>query len=339
MNNKFIYAVLFSSILVALSGCDDKKAEPKPAHVAAKAADTAEKSSTAAAPKASAAEVAAKLQIYIKCYSLLDAGINHSFNQYSSWVKDVDQGPAGNETEVSGMSPVNSKLLEFCNNKMPLAAERQPGIPELDRAALNFIKSANSLSEVMNSLSQYYQQEDYKKDAFLKGKTSHAEFMNKLKSYNSDSVAFRSAIDTANDAQQLARLQEIEQSEGKNVRYHALSIVINAKKLNAILVQDKFSAESATRIVSEIQASLDVMKQPSANTAKKPQDYSKLIKNIEEYVLAAQQRINHVRDNQPFTEAEKAQLTDQKSSAMVEGTFNHAMKANNEMVASFNLLQ
>lgn len=339
MNNKFIYAVLFSSILVALSGCDNKKAEPKPAYVAAKAADTAEKSSTAAAPKASAAEVAAKLQIYIKCYSLLDAGINHSFNQYSSWVKDVDQGPAGNETEVSGMSPVNSKLLEFCNNKMPLAAERQPGIPELDRAALNFIKSANSLSEVMNSLSQYYQQEDYKKDAFLKGKTSHAEFMNKLKSYNSDSVAFRSAIDTANDAQQLARLQEIEQSEGKNVRYHALSIVINAKKLNAILVQDKFSAESATRIVSEIQASLDVMKQPSANTAKKPQDYSKLIKNIEEYVMAAQQRINHVRDNQPFTEAEKAQLTDQKSSAMVEGTFNHAMKANNEMVASFNLLQ
>lgn len=339
MNNKFIYAVLFSSILVALSGCDNKKAEAKPAYVAAKAADTAEKASTAAAPKASAAEVAAKLQIYIKCYSLLDAGINHSFNQYSSWVKDVDQGPAGNETEVSGMSPVNSKLLEFCNNKMPLAAERQPGIPELDRAALNFIKSANSLSEVMNSLSQYYQQEDYKKDAFLKGKTSHAEFMNKLKSYNSDSVAFRSAIDTANDAQQLARLQEIEQSEGKNARYHALSIVINAKKLNAILVQDKFSAESATRIVSEIQASLDVMKQPSANTGEKPQDYSKLIKNIEEYVLAAQQRINHVRDNQPFTEAEKAKLTDQKSSAMVEGTFNHAMKANNEMVASFNLLQ
>lgn len=339
MNNKFIYAVLFSSILVALSGCDDKKAEPKPAHVAAKAADTAEKASTAAAPKASAAVVAAKMQVYIKCYLLLDGSVFISLDQYSDGVKDINQGSSGNETVASRIDPINSNFLEYCNNEISLAAERQPGIPALDRTALIFIKSAESLNEEINSLNQYYQQGEYKKDASLKGKALRAELMNKLKSFNSDSAAFRSAIDTVSDAQQLARLQEIEQSEGKNARYHALSIVINAKKLNAILVQDKFSAESATRIVSEIQASLDVMKQPSANTAKKPQDYSKLIKNIEEYVLAAQQRINHVRDNQPFTEAEKAQLTDQKSSAMVEGTFNHAMKANNEMVASFNLLQ
>ncbi len=97
-------------------------------------------------------------------------------------------------------------------------------------------------------------QENYKDDAFAKGKTLHQTFLKNLESFEAVAESYHAAIQEINDKRQLAELKNIEEREGKTFHYYSLAVMISAKQINNLISQDKFDAEAAMKKVSELDA-------------------------------------------------------------------------------------
>lgn len=63
-------------------------------------------------------------------------------------------------------------------NKMRVVA-LTPALQPIDGVAVSYIDAAVALGNTINEMDKYYTQENYKDDAFAKGKTLHQTFLKK----------------------------------------------------------------------------------------------------------------------------------------------------------------
>ncbi|AVF37376.1 hypothetical protein BV494_06125 [Rahnella sikkimica] len=345
--NGMVCAAIISSLAFAITGCDDKKTEISVSENAPKTAQTpqtatTEKKADAPLSEAKVAEqsitpeeiIAQKMETYIRCFNVVDSSVYRSVERYASWLEDVKQGPTGKENIVYGIYPLIAQNIIPCNTEIEVVAKLQPPLEPIDSAAVSYIHSVVSIAKVINPLSKYYEQQDYKDDAFQKGKTEHIKLLSEWEVFSAASVAYRAAIEDVNDAAQLTRLKEMEKTAGQSFEYHALSIMVNAKKLNKLIQKDEFSVEDAMKMVAVIQTSIDSTKKQVVAGI----DTSQFISAAENYQLAAKQLIRRIRDHEDFDEGDKMMLQSALSAFTVEGSFSKVMKSYNDMVADYNRL-
>lgn len=330
-----IGSALVATMLYGCGGGDDKKASAtnEPAKsTASSAAPSKQKSGS------SAENLDKKLSVYIKCYNS-SRRIDDSINRYSSWVKDMEQGPTGKERNVYGLYSVNLKGITECKTKITDVAALAP-VTDLDKAAVAFANDAETVGQLVDELYGYYDQKDYKDDDFKKGKELHSPFASSAKQYLISANMFADLIDVENDKRQVEQLAEIEKQQGKNANYYRLSIMIQSKKIANLLYEDNFSVDQVKELIDQyskdVDAASDYYEDPNNKDAMKKLGImtdSKLrsvISAAKDFNKSAKERYRSVRDNKPIRSSTPS------TAKFTTGTVQNVQAKYNDLVNAFN---
>lgn len=346
-------------IALALSACDNKKEEstvsaPTTVHSTPPQAEKSDDQKAADAAKAKAEETAKKaqeesqdveaatsekMQAYIQCYNSIDSSIHDSINRYSLWVKDFEKGPTGKERIVYGLYSIHQNSVDSCQKNVAKALAIKPAFNPMDEIAANYLAAAEKVSAEINTLNRYYDQEDYKDDAFAKGKELHPKLLAAYKAFEPASKAFSQSISQINDERQKAHLKAIEKEEGKTLSYYSLAIMLDAKSINNMIEEESFDAEKSLAMVAELQSKIEASR-PLIEERKKSSDlsyisYDSLLSQADNYAKAAKERIRRVRDKVPYSTGEKMNLGT-AGEWMVNGSVGKLIREYNSLVDNYN---
>ncbi|MBI6550390.1 YiiG family protein [Xenorhabdus lircayensis] len=340
-------------IALALSACDNKKEESVQPVASASSAETAQDSSVAGkieqlANKAKDETVqdpeeviSVKMNAYVECYNSLDGSIHGSMSRYASWLNDWEKGPTGKESVVYGLYSVRQDSVADCQERIKKVAAMTPALKPIDDIAVSYIdKSAKIVSEI-NPLKRYYEQEDYKDDAFAKGKEKHPQLIAAYNEFDPISEEYSEAIEKMNDERQSLVLQQMEKEGDLTLDYYSLAIIFEAKKIRQMVDRDAFNAAQALAMVAKLQNKA-ASALPLIEELKKAGDlsymrYKSLLRQTDEYAKAAKERIRRVRDKVPYTSGEKMNLGG-IGEWMVDGSPSKLLKAYNRLIEEFNRL-
>lgn len=339
--NLLASAIVIGIMALGMTGCDDKKAEtqtPPPAN-SQSAAPTAVKAEakpeTAAQPVVDAEAVYNEtMNVYIKCYNKLQIPVQHSLARYVDWVKDFKQGPTGKESHVYGIYSISQSNLTECEKGIKSVVALTPALEPIDGVALNYINTAVALGNTINEMDKYYTQENYKDDAFAKGKTLHQVFVKNIEAFEPVAESYHAAIQEINDKRQLEELKNIEQREGKTFNYYSLAVMISAKQINKMISQENFDAEAAMKKVAELETLVAQAKEVSKDSMN-----SLFTGAADRYQLAAKKYVRRIRDKVPYSDWDKETLQDANTSWMVQDSYPQSLRAYNEMVGNYNRLR
>ncbi len=178
----------------------------------------------AAAQTPSAVE---KLNAYVGCINRLSARAYDSRARYFSWA--AKSGPTGHERIIYGLYTIYDTT--DCRNNVEKANALEPHDAELEAAATAYAKAATKLELLLKEADDYYTQQDYKDDKMAKGKALHPLLVAAWDDFESADKNLRGGVETINDKRALEKLAAIEQSEGRQARYHVEALMIQAKRV------------------------------------------------------------------------------------------------------------
>ena len=331
-------------LLLTLSACG-KKEEPAPAPAPAAAPSVADANADAArAVVTTAAQDAAedaddteqeedqgataKLNVYIDCFNSSYGRAHEAMSRYQSWIKDMNIGPTGKERTVYGTYTVAEHVLAGCTEPVQQAAAGKPVMPELDAAALQYSATLLAWGKTLFEVDKYYERQEYKDDGMARGKALHPEIVSHFNAYTKATDNFNHALEAENEKQQQQRLAEIEKSQGRKFAYWRGTTMYKAKKAAELLGENKMDVSKAQAQFKEFEQAADGLNAYAKQAdAKLPMMWTMFEDQVEQFRIAAKQRLRAVRDNQP------------PESATGEGSSDHMLETYNELVQGSNQLQ
>src|SRR5688572_13710831 len=160
-------------------------------------------------------KLGAKLDPYINCINSYSRPVHNAADRYFDWVQDPKVGPTGKETNIYGLYEVSD--IAACVDGVKTAAEAEPEDAELEAAAQAFADSLSEAATVVNEAHKYYDEKNFKDDAFAKGKELHPKLMAAFEKFDAADVKLRELVGSKNDALQERELARIEKEMGKNL--------------------------------------------------------------------------------------------------------------------------
>lgn len=346
MHTKFFaprFLGLAPLLLLALLGCSPKSdsttAEPPAAPaVAGAAAPAAPEKAAEPTPAPAADHLNAKLQTYINCYNKLDERAHRTITRYSSWVKDMKEGPTGTEKVVYGLYSISSEDVTACVAEFAQAAALRPALPELDSAGKAYMVALTAMDKLVADAYTYYDRDNYKDDKFAKGKAIHGPLAASFQSFSQASTAFSKALDVENDNLLAAQLAQIEKTQGRKLPYYQMALMAKAKGLSEVLGDETFDAAVAAPRLQAYEAMADeamAFVKPIKDGV--PHGWSSFERTAEEFRKASKERFRRVRDKVPYSDGERMMLKP-GSGWMVEGSSEKLIKAYNDLVNASNAM-
>ncbi|MFZ6779864.1 YiiG family protein [Undibacterium sp. Ji83W] len=325
------------SLALLATACGKKNEDASASSVApVMTATTASQAAVASTPAPSAPAAASddKLQDYIACYNQLDRNAHRSIARYRSWVKDMDAGPSGKEMVVYGLYKIDVADIAKCKTSFAQAVKGTPG--KLDAAATAYIDSLAELGALVADADVYYSRDNYKDDAFAKGKKLHAPLAASIKNFEEKSNIFSEEIEVENDKILDAEMQQLEKNEGRQLPYLQMALMSKAKHLIRLIGEEKFDAAAAAKILADYESVTDeAITYVKKNSESAGSGWSSLERATEDYRKAAKERVRRIRDKVAYSEGEKMMLKP-GSGWMVEGSQEKVTKAYNELIEASN---
>ncbi len=325
-------------LLLLATACSKKDDAPTAVQAQATAASQAQAIPAPAAVPAPASSATAsgsdKLQDYIACYNQLDRNAHRSIARYASWVKNMETGPSGKESVVYGLYKIDVDDIAKCKASFTQAGKAATG--KLDAAATAYIDSLAELGSLVADADQYYSRDNYKDDAFAKGKKMHAPLAAAMKLFEEKSNVFSDEIEAENDKVLDAEMQQLEKTEGRQLPYLQMALMNKAKHLIRLIGEEKFDATAAAKALAEYESLTDeAIAYVKKNSESAASGWSSLERASEDYRKAAKERVRRIRDKVPYSEGDKMMLKP-GSAWMVEGSQEKVTKAYNELIEASN---
>ena len=85
-----------------------------------------------------------------------------------------------------------------------------PALQPIDGVAVSYIDAAVALGNTINEMDKYYTQENYKDDAFAKGKTLHQTFLKNLEAFEAVAESYHAAIQEIDAEAAMKKVSELE---------------------------------------------------------------------------------------------------------------------------------
>jgi hypothetical protein len=271
-----------------------------------------------------------KSNLYItECFNKYSNSVVSSYNRYQSWVKDIDSGPTGKETLVYGLYDITGDGSD-CEKAVSEAKGLSPELPELEESADKYVTSLREVIRNIHEVYNYYEQEDYKDDAFAKGKQFHPALVAAFKDFQSVNDTFGAEVDKLEDQvaeNELAKLRETPGSE-----YEALIVEtgIAAKKVKNIIQRKEFeqvTADELSPLIDDFESTVETMR----NTSTKKTMADSYVRACDDFTKALKEMMRRIRDGKKFTESERRFIA-MGSGWMVEGSPGKVIKAYNDMI-------
>ncbi len=327
-----------AAAVFSLAACGDKTAEaPTAAAAAAPAPAVVAAPAPAPAPEPVAqADATEKLNVYIDCFNETHERAHKAMERYASWVKDMKAGPTGKERVVYGTYTILEHTLAKCSQPLLAVVAVAPAIPQLDAAAKDYSTAINAWGKTLVDADKYYSRENYKDDQMAQGKAMHADIVKNYEAYDKATKAFSAALEVENDKRQLAQLAEVEKAEGRKYAYWHMSTMMSAKQLVNITESEQFDADAASaKLKAYEDASSGLLAFAKTPGADVPMMFTTMENELEEFLVAAKQRIRRVRDKTPYNAGEKMNLSN-GAGWMVEGSADRLVREYNELIESSN---
>lgn len=274
-----------------------------------------------------------KTNFYITdCYNRYSNRVVESHNRYTMWVKNPEQGPTGKETLVYGLYDVNGDGAD-CEKAIASAKALEPSMPALEDAADKYMTALKDVIGQIRGVYTYYEQEDYKDDAFAKGKSAHSALMASFKAFKDANTVFAAEVDKLEDdvsEKELARLKE----QGK--RYEALVVEsgIKAKKIKNYIQEkqfDEMKADDINTMIEDFNTTVDELRGDDSKTMG-----AGYARSCDEFTKASKEMMRRIRDGKKFNNSERDFIST-GAGWMVDGSPQKVMKAYNDMIQNRRL--
>jgi len=292
-------------------------------------------------PKGGAAEPAkggldAKTQLYIsKCFNTYANSVMSSYQRYTSWIKDVDQGPTGKESIVYGLYEIHGDG-EDCAKAVTEANAMEPHIPETEAAADEFSKSLKAAIIKINEVYKYYDQEDYKDDNFKLGKESHAGLIQAFRNFESTSKTFGDGLDELENKVSQARLDELRNDPSKNFEYTVIDFNMKAKAIANYIQHTKYQdmgADNLQKLTDDMEPALNAMKDAGKKNAFAETYFSA----ADDLLKSTKELARRIREHKAFDTIEKEELGT-SAGWMVDGSPDRVTYSYNQLIGRRSLL-
>lgn len=251
-----------------------------------------------------------KMQAYIDCINGFSSRVHDSADYYLRWIEDPKVGPTGKETNI--YTPYEISDPTSCVDGAKASADLEPDDTDLESAGTAYAEALAEVATVMNEAHKYYDEKNYKDDAFAKGKELHPKLMAALEKFDAADVKLREQVGTKNDALQARELERIEKEMGKNNLWFNKKVMVLSKKLvqaGDVEMDPEFKLDMATfePLLKEYETLLEEA-QTYAKAHKEETDsvtsYSSFLDEAEAMKKTAKEMLRRKRDGTGFTKDE-----------------------------------
>lgn len=191
-----------------------------------------------------------KLNLYVDCLNRNSDRARESLKRYGSWVKDLEQGPTGKETYPYGLYTIYGKQY-YCD-KVGEADEVKPALPVLEAKAATYVKSLDELDAIIKKADKYYERQDWKDDAFAKGKQLHPQLMAAFKQFFEAEEAVRVQIDS------LSQLLPLKDNAQLAVIYGELTALLETMQKPVAFADLQGHIQRIERAMQELEADAEM---------------------------------------------------------------------------------
>ena len=273
----------------------------------------------------------AKINAYVGCINRLSARAFQSRSRYFSWA--AKSGPTGKERIIYGTYTIYD--TSDCVKNVETANALEPHDAELEAAASAYAKAAAKLETLLKEADDYYTQQDYKDDKMAKGRALHPLLVAAWDAFASADQKLRGGVEAINDKRALEKLAAIEQSEGKQARYHVEALMIQAKRLLRAEDAGKADLAEITKALADYESSVKAAEQftGSAGGAKIG---SFFMNNAKSFLVTAKALMRRLRDHVPYSTGDKMMLNSGGGGWMVEGSPPRLLRDYNQLVDAYN---
>jgi hypothetical protein len=278
----------------------------------------------------------AKTQLYItKCFNPYANSVMNSYQRYTSWIKNVDQGPTGKESIVYGLYEIHGDG-EDCAKAVADANAMEPHVPDTETAADEFSKALKTAIERINEVYKYYDQEDYKDDNFKLGKDSHAGLIQAFKNFEAANKIFADDLDRLENQVSQARLDELKNDPSKNFEYTVVDFNMKAKAVVSYVQHKKYdemNPDELQRLTEELEPALNAMKVAGKSRTMASTYFSA----GDDLVKSTKELSRRLREHKPFDTIEKQEVGT-SAGWMVEGSPDKVIYSYNQLISRRSML-
>jgi hypothetical protein len=273
-----------------------------------------------------------KLNAYVGCLNRLSERSFQSRERYFSWA--AKSGPTGRERIIYGLYTISD--TSDCRKNVEKANGLEPRDAALEAAATEYAEAASKLEPLLKEADDYYTQQDYKDDKMAKGKALHPRLVAAWDAFESADRTLRSGVEAINDKRALEKLAAIEQSEGRNARYHIEALMIQAKRVLRAEEAAKPDVAAITQALNDYESIVKGAEQFSGSGSG-AKIGSMFVNNAKSFLVTAKALMRRIRDKEPYSSGDKMMLGNAGSGWMVEGSPPRLMHDYNQLVNAYNL--
>jgi hypothetical protein len=142
---------------------------------------------------------------------------------------DEEKGVTGKERNVQGLLQIYG--AETCMKGLDKAKGLSPSLPDLEGAAEAYRTAATDLVPLIQAAYKYYDQKDYKDDAFARAKEMHGPLSEAFKRFFEADKALDAKFAVLKDALDERSLKRLESDPNRKLQYLVEKSIADAKKL------------------------------------------------------------------------------------------------------------
>jgi hypothetical protein len=274
---------------------------------------------------------AEKLNAYVGCINRLSERSYSSRSRYFSWA--APSGPTGRERIIYGTYTIYD--TSGCLKNVENANTLEPRDAALEAAATAYAKAVAKLEPLLKEADDYYSQQDYKDDRMAKGKALHPILVAAWDAFASADQKLRGGVEAINDKRALEKLAAIEQSEGKQARYHVEALMIQAKRVLRAQDAAKPDVAEITQALNEYESAVKATEQFSG-AGSDAKIGSMFVSNAKSFLVTAKALMRRIRDKVPYSSGDRMMLSNAGSGWMVEGSPPRLTRDYNQLIEAYN---
>lgn len=284
-----------------------------------------------------------KLNAYVDLLNFVSEDVYVGFDNYASWMENVDAGPTGSEQNIYGIYKLNdySHYMDAATK----AYDLNPKI-DLDKDFENYKKAYTELKPVVAEMYTYYDQQNYKDDNFEKGKLLHQKYLVLFDEFDKASYQLDVDYEQADLKQRRVEIEDYKKS-GRILAYDTSIALMEAQTLYFSLRDQlkenkndasKLNADDLAKRVASLESSLETLKKDQNNKAEIEKEYgvsgvssfNVFLSSYEKLVSSAKILSRGVKDKNLPARDNNAKMT--------EGTPEYFVEIYNDMIDSFNYM-
>jgi hypothetical protein len=227
---------------------------------------------------------------------------------------------------------------EDCAKGVAEAKAAAPAHAELERLSAAYVTAVQILEPLLKEADDYYEQENYRDDKFVKGKQMHGQLLAAWDIFAKADTALRDAVARIGDERQTAELARIEKAEGRTARFHVMNTFLKAKALVAAETNVDMREMDLAKVQELLAAYQTAVKdlEQFAEGQQAGQIDSFFISGAKEVLVTGKALMRRVRDKEGFSTGDKMMLSQPGAGWMVEGSQPRLIRDYNQLVDQYN---